>query len=89
VGVASDVPATKIVTSLLLTVVVPLVAGQGVRIAAWERIRPLNIPFGKMASAVLLLIIYSAFCDTFAGHDVTISRETVVSALSYAAILQQ
>ena len=38
---------------------------QVLRHYAWLRIEPLNIPFKPMAQFVLLMIIYSAFCDTF------------------------
>eukprot|EP00045_Choanoeca_perplexa_P007563 m.69396 g.69396 ORF g.69396 m.69396 type:complete len:403 (+) comp14123_c0_seq1:736-1944(+) len=68
VGESAGVPVHKIFTSLSLTVVFPIILGQIIRFKAWERIRKLGIPFGTISSAVLLLIIYSTFCDTFSGN---------------------
>lgn len=68
VGISSDVPVGNIFISLSGTVVLPLIVGQVLRHFAWLRIEPLNIPFKPMAQCVLLLIIYSAFCDTFESH---------------------
>lgn len=67
--VSSSVPAMAIVKSLSLTVVLPLIVGQILRMLAWRRISSYGIPWGPTASAVLLMIIYSAFCDTFAGGE--------------------
>jgi len=68
IGITTDVPAVHIVISLGSTVVLPLLAGQLMRRYLWLRIKKLNIPFGTLSSGVLLLIIYTAFCDTFSSH---------------------
>eukprot|EP00049_Salpingoeca_infusionum_P026135 m.23948 g.23948 ORF g.23948 m.23948 type:complete len:363 (+) comp8547_c1_seq1:250-1338(+) len=67
VGESAGVPLEKIFLSLTLTVVLPLVAGQLVRKQFWNQINDLNIPFSKISSFVLLVIIYTTFCDTFTG----------------------
>ncbi|EGD72793.1 sodium/bile acid cotransporter 7 [Salpingoeca rosetta] len=67
VGQSAGVPVEKIFMSLTATVVVPLILGQVVRFKAWTAIKPLNIPFSTISSSVLLLIIYSTFCQTFKG----------------------
>lgn len=40
---------------------------QLLRYQLWKRIEKLGIPFSQISSAVLLLIIYTTFCDTFSG----------------------
>lgn len=80
VGVTTEMPLAHIFGSLTATVVLPLVVGQAVRLRSWERIAPLNIPFGTISSCTLLLIIYTTFCDTFLG-------ETAVSMRSLAAVI--
>ena len=42
---------------------------QCLRMVAWSKIKALGIPFGQLAQIVLLLIIYSAFCDMFSGLE--------------------
>lgn len=54
--------------SLGSTVVIPLVAGQLARYSIWHRIERYNIPFSTLSSIVLLMIIYTAFCDTFSSN---------------------
>ncbi|XP_021500984.1 sodium/bile acid cotransporter 7 isoform X2 [Meriones unguiculatus] len=66
-GSSSSVPFTSIFSQLFMTVVVPLIIGQIVRrhIKDWlERRKP---PFGVVSSSVLLMIIYTTFCDTFSN----------------------
>eukprot|EP00730_Choanoeca_flexa_P006482 TRINITY_DN12161_c1_g2_i3.p1 TRINITY_DN12161_c1_g2~~TRINITY_DN12161_c1_g2_i3.p1 ORF type:complete len:380 (+),score=47.51 TRINITY_DN12161_c1_g2_i3:65-1204(+) len=85
VGESAGVPVSKIFTSLSLTVVLPILLGQLLRYQAWERIRNLGIPFSTISSSVLLLIIYSTFCDTFSGHvdvDVTSLVAVVITVVA-------
>lgn len=66
-GSSSSVPFTSIFSQLFMTVVVPLIIGQIVRrhVKDWlERRKP---PFGVVSSSVLLMIIYTTFCDTFSN----------------------
>jgi len=67
IGISTVVPARHIVVSLGSTVVLPLIGGQLVRHNFWHRIEKYNIPFSTLSSIVLLLIIYTAFCDTFSS----------------------
>ena len=67
VGVSSSVPVAKIVSTLTITVVLPLIVGQVTRhfIKGWmQQNKP---PFGTIGSCMLLLIIYTTFCDTFSS----------------------
>eukprot|EP00041_Stephanoeca_diplocostata_P014416 m.261221 g.261221 ORF g.261221 m.261221 type:complete len:337 (-) comp19692_c0_seq4:461-1471(-) len=81
IGIASNVPVTHIVLSLGSTVVLPLLFGQVLRYYMWIPIKALNIPFGTLSSVVLLMIIYTAFCDTF------LSDFAVDSSSLYALVL--
>lgn len=66
-GSSSSVPFTSIFSQLFMTVVVPLIIGQIVRrhVKDWlERRKP---PFGVVSSSVLLMVIYTTFCDTFSN----------------------
>ncbi|KAL2079352.1 hypothetical protein ACEWY4_025096 [Coilia grayii] len=73
-GSSSAVPFSSIFSQLFMTVVVPLLIGQVLRrwLKEWlERARP---PFGAVSSAVLLLIIYSTFCESFSRPDTHIDH---------------
>uniref|UniRef100_A0A8C9NQR5 Sodium/bile acid cotransporter 7 n=1 Tax=Serinus canaria TaxID=9135 RepID=A0A8C9NQR5_SERCA len=61
-----------------MTVVVPLIIGQIVRryIRDWlERKKP---PFGAISSCVLLMIIYTTFCDTFANPNIDLDKFSLI-----------
>ncbi len=78
VGVSSDVPIFKIVSTLTMTVVFPLIIGQIVRryIKDWmQRTQP---PFGTIGSCMLLLIIYTTFCDTFNSDMGTLAASEIL-----------
>lgn len=80
-GSSSSVPFTSIFSQLFMTVVVPLVIGQIVRryIKDWlERKKP---PFGVVSSSVLLMIIYTTFCDTFSNPDIGLDKLSLVLIL--------
>jgi len=87
-GLAGDVPFGKIFLQLCATVVVPIIAGQLIRprIVNWmEAKKP---PFGTVASATLLLIIYSAFCDTFSNEDISLPRSELLTVLVCVVLIQ-
>ena len=68
VGVTGNVPVMAIIQSLTITVVCPLFFGQFCRqyIKSWmERTNP---PLGQIGSFMLLMIIYTTFCDTFTSN---------------------
>uniref|UniRef100_A0A8C3RRD6 Sodium/bile acid cotransporter 7 n=2 Tax=Chelydra serpentina TaxID=8475 RepID=A0A8C3RRD6_CHESE len=61
-----------------MTVVVPLIIGQIVRrhIKDWlERKKP---PFGAISSCVLLMIIYTTFCDTFSNPNIDLDKFSLI-----------
>uniref|UniRef100_A0A8C5LSA4 Sodium/bile acid cotransporter n=1 Tax=Leptobrachium leishanense TaxID=445787 RepID=A0A8C5LSA4_9ANUR len=77
-GSSSSVPFTSIFSQLFMTVVVPLIIGQIVRryIKDWlERKKP---PFGAISSCVLLMIIYTTFCDTFSNPNIDLDTFSLV-----------
>ncbi|XP_036407767.1 sodium/bile acid cotransporter 7 [Megalops cyprinoides] len=77
-GSSSSVPFRSIFSQLFMTVVVPLIVGQVCRrfIKDWlERRKP---PFGAVSSCVLLMIIYTTFCDTFSNPGIDLDRLSLV-----------
>ncbi|XP_016045838.1 sodium/bile acid cotransporter 7 isoform X2 [Erinaceus europaeus] len=80
-GSSSSVPFTSIFSQLFMTVVVPLIIGQIVRryIKDWlERKKP---PFGAVSSCVLLMIIYTTFCDTFSNPNIDLDTFSLILIL--------
>ncbi|XP_004588189.2 sodium/bile acid cotransporter 7 isoform X1 [Ochotona princeps] len=80
-GSSSSVPFTSIFSQLFMTVVAPLIIGQIVRryIKDWlERKKP---PFGAISSSVLLMIIYTTFCDTFSNPNIDLDKFSLVLIL--------
>ncbi|XP_036043377.1 sodium/bile acid cotransporter 7 isoform X1 [Onychomys torridus] len=87
-GSSSSVPFTSIFSQLFVTVVVPLVIGQIVRryIKDWlERKKP---PFGAVSSSVLLMIIYTTFCDTFSNPHIDLDKFSLVLILFIIVSIQ-
>ncbi|XP_028748726.1 sodium/bile acid cotransporter 7 isoform X2 [Peromyscus leucopus] len=85
-GSSSSVPFTSIFSQLFMTVVVPLIIGQIVRryIKDWlERKKP---PFGVVSSSVLLMIIYTTFCDTFSNPHIDLDKFSLVLILFIISI---
>ncbi|XP_004456553.1 sodium/bile acid cotransporter 7 isoform X4 [Dasypus novemcinctus] len=77
-GSSSSVPFSSIFSQLFMTVVVPLIIGQIVRryIKDWlERKKP---PFGAVSSSVLLMIIYTTFCDTFSNPNIDLDKFSLI-----------
>ncbi|KAG7233364.1 hypothetical protein INR49_007093 [Caranx melampygus] len=66
-GSSSSVPFSSIFSQLFMTVVVPLILGQVCRSFLREFLERKKPPFGTVSSAVLLMIIYTTFCDTFSN----------------------
>ncbi|EDO46325.1 predicted protein [Nematostella vectensis] len=90
IGTSSSVPVTKIFATLSVTVVFPILLGQALRysekVKLWmERTKP---PFGTIGSCVLLLIIYTTFCDTF-SHDIgDIDTFSLMGIIAIVVLLQ-
>ncbi|XP_062612126.1 sodium/bile acid cotransporter 7-like isoform X1 [Saccostrea cucullata] len=88
VGSAVDVPVSSIFVQLSLTVVAPLFLGQLIRrqYRIWLERNPL--PLGSIGSAVLLLIIYTTFCDTFSHAEINLDFLSLISIVFLIVILQ-
>ena len=87
-GSSSAVPFMSIVGQLSMTVVFPLLVGQFLRryIKDWmEQTKP---PFGTISSCVLLLIIYTTFCDTFSHKSGEIDSSSILSVVMLIICLQ-
>lgn len=87
-GSSSSVPFTSIFSQLFMTVVVPLVIGQIVQryIRDWlERKKP---PFGVVSSSVLLMIIYTTFCDTFSNPNIDLDKFSLILILFIIVSIQ-
>jgi len=90
VGSSSSVPYSSIFTTLTMTVVVPIIVGQifryNDRVKKWmEYYKP---PFGTIGSCVLLLIIYTTFCDTFSSDVGDISKGSLLIIVFIIFLLQ-
>lgn len=87
-GSSSAVPFASIVGQLSMTVVFPLLIGQFLRryIKDWmEHTKP---PFGTISSCVLLLIIYTTFCDTFSHKSGDIDSSSILAVAVLIICLQ-
>uniref|UniRef100_A0A1A8IF70 Solute carrier family 10 (Sodium/bile acid cotransporter family), member 7 n=1 Tax=Nothobranchius kuhntae TaxID=321403 RepID=A0A1A8IF70_NOTKU len=69
-GSSSSLPFSSIFSQLFMTVVVPLILGQVCRRFLREFLERRKLPFGAISSAVLLMIIYTTFCDTFSNPNI-------------------
>ncbi|XP_026092450.1 sodium/bile acid cotransporter 7 [Carassius auratus] len=73
-GSSSSVPFTSIFSQLFMTVVVPLIVGQVCRRFLREFLDRRKPPFGTVSSVVLLMIIYTTFCDTFSNTNIELDH---------------
>jgi len=64
-GDSATVPILDIFSQLSITVVVPLLVGQFLRRFVKDWLEAKKPPFGQIGSFMLLMIIYTTFCDTF------------------------
>ena len=87
-GSSSTVPFTSIILQLSMTVVVPLVLGQVLRRYIKEWMEQTKPPFGTISSCVLLLIIYTTFCDTFSHKNAGVDSSGLLSVIVFIFILQ-
>lgn len=87
-GNSATVPFLDIFSQLAITVVIPLVAGQIVRqyVKAWLESR--KPPFGQIGSFMLLMIIYSTFCDTFMSPHLKIEPFSLVTIAVIIVLMQ-
>ncbi|XP_062514243.1 sodium/bile acid cotransporter 7-B-like [Corticium candelabrum] len=72
VGASGAVPVQSVFTTLFMTVVAPVLIGQVIRSFVREWLDKANLPFGALGKLILLVIIYTTFCDTFASASLDI-----------------
>ncbi|XP_076019028.1 sodium/bile acid cotransporter 7 isoform X2 [Genypterus blacodes] len=77
-GSSSSVPFSSIFSQLFMTVVVPLILGQICRGFLRECLERRKPPFGTISSAVLLMIIYTTFCDTFSNPNIELDPTSLL-----------
>uniref|UniRef100_A0A3B4XM40 Sodium/bile acid cotransporter n=1 Tax=Seriola lalandi dorsalis TaxID=1841481 RepID=A0A3B4XM40_SERLL len=77
-GSSSSVPFSSIFSQLFMTVVVPLILGQVCRSFLREFLERRKPPFGAVSSAVLLMIIYTTFCDTFSNPNIELDPTSLL-----------
>ncbi|KAG8005949.1 Sodium/bile acid cotransporter 7 [Nibea albiflora] len=77
-GSSSSVPFSSIFSQLFMTVVVPLILGQVCRSFLRECLERRKPPFGTVSSAVLLMIIYTTFCDTFSNPNIELDPTSLL-----------
>uniref|UniRef100_A0A8C5A773 Sodium/bile acid cotransporter n=1 Tax=Gadus morhua TaxID=8049 RepID=A0A8C5A773_GADMO len=77
-GSSSSVPFSSIFSQLFMTVVVPLLLGQLCRRFLRESLERRKLPFGTVSSFILLVIIYTTFCDTFSSPDVELEPTSLL-----------
>ncbi|KAG7461395.1 sodium/bile acid cotransporter 7 isoform X1 [Solea senegalensis] len=77
-GSSSSVPFSSIFSQLFMTVVVPLIVGQVCRRFLREFLERKKPPFGAVSSAVLLMIIYTTFCETFSNPNIELDPTSLL-----------
>ncbi|XP_071087621.1 sodium/bile acid cotransporter 7-B-like isoform X2 [Haliotis cracherodii] len=88
VGSTAHVPASAIFLQLSSTVVLPLILGQMLRAAYKRKLERNRIPFGAIGSIVLLVVIYTTFCDTFSHREIHVEEMSLVSVVMLVIVLQ-
>ncbi|XP_033969723.1 sodium/bile acid cotransporter 7 [Trematomus bernacchii] len=76
-GSSSSVPFSSIFSQLFMTVVVPLILGQVCRGFLREYLDRRKLPFSTVSSVVLLLIIFTTFCDTFSNPSIELEPSSL------------
>lgn len=78
----------SIFAQLSVTVVIPLICGQVLRqfVKEWLEVR--KPPFGEMSSFMLLMIIYTTFCDTFLSPHLKIDPYSLITVAVIIFCLQ-
>merc|ERR1711990_472071 len=87
-GESATVPIMSIFTQLATTVVFPLVIGQIIRTQIKDWLEAKKPPFGQIGSFMLLMIIYSAFCDTFLSPNLNIDGKSLVGIALIVVFIQ-
>lgn len=89
-GDSGNVPMGKVMKSLTMTVVAPLLVGQFLRrqesVRGW--LATAQPPFGTIGKAILLAIIYSTFCDTFGGGNLNVNFSSLMAIIFIILFMQ-
>lgn len=89
-GASASVPFASVIKSLSCTVVVPLILGQILRqkesVKSWLEIN--KPPFGQIGSGILLMIIYTTFCDTFGSGNLNVDVKSLLSIIGIIITFQ-
>eukprot|EP00111_Clytia_hemisphaerica_P009372 TCONS_00027503-protein len=78
VGIDGNVPVMSILQTLTITVVIPLALGQYARSHLKKWMEETKPPLSQIGSFMLLLIIYSTFCDTFSTETSQINAKDLL-----------
>ncbi|XP_043555254.1 sodium/bile acid cotransporter 7 isoform X2 [Chiloscyllium plagiosum] len=87
-GSSSSVPFSSIFSQLFMTVVIPLILGQILRRYSKDWLERKKPPFGVISSCVLLMIIYSTFCDTFSSPKIDLDTFSLIIIVLLIFFLQ-
>lgn len=87
-GESATVPFMDIFSQLSVSVVVPLLLGQFLRqfVKNWLEVK--KPPFGQIGSFMLLMIIYTTFCDTFLSPNMQIDPFSLVTTAVIIVLMQ-
>ncbi|KAG7163368.1 Sodium/bile acid cotransporter 7-like 1 [Homarus americanus] len=88
-GISASIPVTSTIVQLALTVLVPLTIGHLIRRTGYHRVlMPPGSPLGTLGQWMLLLIIYSTFCDMFRSAELEAVLPRVASAVLIVLFMQ-
>ncbi|XP_008322624.1 sodium/bile acid cotransporter 7 isoform X2 [Cynoglossus semilaevis] len=87
-GSSSSVPFSSIFSQLFMTVVVPLILGQVCRRFLRDFLERKKPPFSTVSSCVLLMIIYTTFCDTFSNPNIELDPTSLLLVVLIIFCLQ-
>jgi len=86
-GIQMNAPVMNIMLKLGMTVIFPLLLGQAIRYKMDEGLAKYRIPHSFISNILLLLIIYSTFCNTF-SENLQISGLSLLFTSTFIIIFQ-
>jgi len=86
-GIQMNTPVLEIMMKLGMTVILPLLLGQAIRYKMDERIAKYRIPHSFISNILLLLIIYSTFCNTF-SQNLQINAQSLLVTCVFIVLFQ-
>jgi len=86
-GIKMNAPVLEIMIKLGMTVILPLLIGQAIRYTMDERIAECSIPHSLISNVLLLLIIYSTFCNTF-SQNLQLNAESLMFTSVFIVLFQ-